>query len=66
MIGNNEISSNTNITSRSRLGSIVHFMVVLNPQGPRFDPGLANYVSWTTFPDNLCSSCEDKQKHTNY
>ena len=30
-----------------RLVSMVSFVIVLKPQGPRFDPGLANYVFLT-------------------
>ena len=36
-----------------RLGSVARFVVVLNPQGPRFDPGQANYVYRTMLANNL-------------
>ena len=37
-------------------------MVVLKPQGPMFDPGLANYVNWTMLDNKLGSWWEDKLK----
>ena len=34
----------TTVHCEHRLGSVVRFVVVVKPQSPRFDPGLANYV----------------------
>ena len=48
--------------SLSHLGSVVRFVVDLKPQGPRFDPGLANYVYRTMLDNNLGSLCVDKHK----
>ena len=46
-----------------RLGCVVRFVVVMKLQGPRFDPGLANYVC---LANNLGSSCEDKHNSTTF
>ena len=36
-----------------RLGTVVRFVVVLKPQGLRFDPELVNYVYRTMLANNL-------------
>ena len=41
--------------SMHRLGSVARFVVVVKPQGQRFDPGLANCVYRTIFAKNLGS-----------
>ena len=42
----------------------IYSMVVLKPQGPGFDPGLANYVHHTMLANNL-DTYEDQHKRTN-
>ena len=46
------------LSLRCRLDSLVRFVVVLKPQGPRFDPWLANDVYRTMLANNLVSWCE--------
>ena len=62
--GQQSSSPETNYYSKLHclLGSIKSSMVVLKPQGPRFDPGLVNYVYRTMLANNLGSWCEVKHK----
>ena len=47
-----------------RIGSVVRFVVVWKPRGPRFDPVLAISVYGTMLANNLGSLREDKHKRT--
>ena len=53
----------TNLLQRY-LGSVVRIVIVLKPQGPRFDPLLANYVYRTMLANNFRSLAVDTRINT--